>query len=94
MGAAGKVALISFVRFLPPDSALNRGMNPKDEFAVWYTTYKTNQILADLVDLYIRAHTKKGRQPKEYPRPRKKKAYGRGALPIKEFWKWWNKGSD
>ena len=90
MGAAGKVALISFIKFLPPDSALNRDINPKDEFGPWYTTMQTNRILADLFDVFVMANTKKGRQPKEYPRPKKKQSIGKGALPIKDFWTWWN----
>lgn len=90
MGAAGKVALISFINYLPPDSALNREMNPKDEFASWPTTSKTNAILADLFDLVMAANTKKGVKPPQYPRPTKKRTIGRGAVSIDEFWKWWN----
>lgn len=90
MGAAGKVALISFIKHLTPDSALNRDMNPKDEYGAWYTTMQTNKILADLFDAFIASRTKKGRTPKEYPRPKHKKTIGKGAVPIKEFWHWWN----
>ena len=61
MGAAGKVALISFVKYLPPDSALNRDMNPKDEYGVWYETVKTNAILADIFDLLAKVNSKKVR---------------------------------
>ena len=92
MGAAGMVALISFITNLTPDSALNRAMNPKDEFGSWYTTAKTNAILADLFDVFVSANTKKGRKAKEYPRPRKKQGIGKGAIPISEFWDWWNGG--
>lgn len=90
MGAAGKVALISFIQHLPPDSALNQSMNPKDEYGAWLTTMKTNAILADLYDAFISAHTKKGRQIKPYPRPRDKRNLGKGAIPISEFWEWWH----
>ena len=90
MGAAGKVALISFVKYLPPDSALNRDMNPKDEYGVWYETVKTNAILADIFDLLAKVNSKKGRA-KPYPRPVKKQTVGKGAIPISEFWDWWNK---
>lgn len=90
MGAAGIVALVSFVKNLPPDSALNRDMNPKDEFGPWYTAIQTNKILADLFDVFVAANTKKGRKAREYPRPRKRQGYGRGAIPISEFWDWWN----
>ena len=91
MGAAGMVALISFVNYLPPDSALHMEENPDDEVAGWFTTVKTNAILADLFDIFVAANTKKGTQPKEYPRPKKKAKLGRGALPISDFWDWWNK---
>lgn len=91
MGAAGKVALISFIQYLPPDSALNRSMNPKDEFGEWYTTVKTNAILADLYDAYAAVNSKKGRKSKGYPRPKKKQTVGSGAIPVSQFWDWWNK---
>ena len=91
MGAAGKVALISFIRYLPPDSALRLEMDPKDEYAAWYTTLKTNAILADIFDAYVSVHTKKGQKPKQYPRPKERQSIGREAIPISEFWDWWNK---
>lgn len=92
MGAAGKVALISFIKYLPHDSALKREMNPKDEEILeWSTQTKTNAILADIFDAFVAAHTKKGRKAKEYPRPKQKKAIGKGAIPLSEFWDWWNK---
>lgn len=90
MGAAGKVALISFIKFLTPDSALSRDMNPKDEFGIWYTPVQTNKILADLFDAFTAANSRKGHRPKPYPRPSKKQGVGRGAIPVKDFWKWWN----
>lgn len=90
MGAAGMVALISFIQNLPPDSALNRSMNPDDEFGPWYTIMQTNRILADLFDAFVAANTRKGRKAKQYPRPTKKQKIGKGAIPIKDFWNWWN----
>ena len=92
MGAGGITALLSFVENLPPDSALNRSMHPKDEFGVWYTTMKTNAILADLYDIFVAANSKKGHKAKEYPRPKKHQSIGRGAIPIKDFWTWWKRG--
>lgn len=92
MGAAGMVALLSFINYLPPDSALRYSMDPSDEFGEWYTTKKTNVILADLFDVFVAANTKKGRKAKEYPRPKQKKKIGSGAIPISEFWDWWNRG--
>lgn len=92
MGADGKVALISFINYLPMDSALFKAMNPEDEFGEWTTTVKTNAILADFFDAYVAANTRKGRKPLTYPRPRAKKKVGRGAISISEFWDWWNRG--
>lgn len=91
MGAAGIVALISFIENLPIDSALTKSMNPKDEFGAWGSTAKTNAILADTYDLLQAHFTKKGRNIKPYPRPQAKKGIGRDAIPISEFWDWWNK---
>ena len=90
MGAAGKVALISFIKYLPPNTALYQAMNPKDEYGAWYETVKTNAILADLYDVFVAANTKKGRRAKPYPRPQEHKTIGKGAIPISEFWDWWN----
>lgn len=91
MGAAGKVALISFINYLPIDSALRQAENPKDEFGAWYTTAKTNAMLADLLDVIVAAHTKKGHKPKPYPRPREHKGIGKEPIAIKDFWDWWIK---
>lgn len=90
MGAAGVVALISFIKFVPVDSELRRAMNPKDEFGEWNTRMKTNAILADLYDVFVKAHSRKGHKPKEYPRPRDRKGIGRDPIPLSEFWDWWN----
>lgn len=92
MGAAGIAALISFTENLPIDSALYKAMNPKDEFVAWTETAKTNAILADIFDAYVSVHTKKGRQPTLYPRPKQNRAIGKGAIPVSEFWDWWYEG--
>ena len=92
MGAAGKVALLSFINYLPPDSELRKAMDPQNEFGEWNTTMKTNVILADLVDVFVKANTKKGRKAKTYPRPKKRRKIGSGAIPMSEFWDWWNGG--
>lgn len=89
MGAAGMVALLSFINYLPEDSALRFEMDPKSESREWFTTLKTNKILADLFDAFVAANTKKGRKAKEYPRPKKNKHIGKGAIPISQFWDWW-----
>ena len=93
MGAAGKVALVSFLRFLPPDSAYFREVHPRDEMGAWSSTLKTNSILADIFDVIVRANSKKGRKPKPYPRPNARtQGIGNGAIPVGEFDKWWKSG--
>ena len=92
MGAAGMVALLSFVNYLPADSALRSATDPQEEIGEWNTTRKTNMILADLFDVFVSANTKKGRKAKQYPRPKQKKKIGSGAIPIRDFWSWWNGG--
>lgn len=90
MGAAGKVALLSFINYLPPDSALRSETEPDNEAREWLTTFKTNKILADIFDVFVAANTRKGSREAKYPRPKEKKRIGRGAIPISEFWNWWN----
>lgn len=85
------VALISFINYLPPDSALYTEMHPDDEFGIWNTRAKTNAMIADFIDAFVAAHTKKGKKANTYPRPKKKQRIGSGAIPISEFWDWWNK---
>jgi hypothetical protein len=91
MGAAGMVALVSFLENLPIDSALGKKVNPKDESLAWYTTLKTHVILADIFDAFVASRTKKGRKPPVYPRPKQNTGIGKDAIPISEFWDWWNK---
>ena len=92
MGVAGKVALLSFINYLPIDSALRKEMDPQDEVGEWSTVKKTNIILADIFDVFVSANTKKGHKAKQYPRPKQKRKIGSGAIPISEFWDWWNGG--
>ena len=94
MGAAGMVALLSFINYLPMDSQLRQAMDPRDEVGEWSTTKKTNMILADLFDVFVSANTKKGHKAKQYPRPKQKRKIGSDAIPISEFWDWWNGGDD
>ena len=94
MGAAGKVALLSFINYLPMDSQLRQAMDPQDEVGEWSTTKKTNIILADIFDVFVSANTRKGHKAKQYPRPKQKRKIGSDAIPISEFWDWWNGGDD
>lgn len=89
------VALVSFIENLTHDSALAKSIDPKDEFSQWFTTAKTNAILADIYDAFAAVHAKRGRIPKPYPRPQSShgtRTIGKGAIPISEFWDWWNNG--
>ena len=92
MGAAGMVALLSFINYLPMDSRLRSAMDPQDEVGEWSTVKKTNIILADIFDVFVSANTKKGHKAKQYPRPKQKRKIGSDAIPISEFWDWWNGG--
>ena len=92
MGAAGKVALVSFIENLPIDSALGKELNPKDEVIPWYSTLKTNIILADIFDAFVRSRTPKGKKAATYPRPKGNQGIGKDAIPISTFWDWWKKG--
>lgn len=92
MGAAGMVALLSFINYLPEDSRLRSAMDPQDEVGEWSTIKKTNTILADLFDVFVSANTRKGHKAERYPRPTGKRKIGSGAIPISEFWSWWNGG--
>ena len=94
MGAAGMVALLSFINYLPMDSQLRQAMDPQDEVGEWSTVKKTNIILADLFDVFVAANTRRGHKAKQYPRPKQKRKIGSGAIPISEFWDWWNGGDD
>lgn len=94
MGAAGAVALVSFVRHLPRDSATWRESHPSDDSWPWVTAAKTNTILADLFDALVAVNTRKGRRPKPYPRPRAGgRSIGSGAIRVRDFDEWWNSGS-
>lgn len=73
-------SLLSFVTYLPHDSALYRAMNPeKAEEVLWQNTALLPQLVASVVDelrmlqfVYTQAHTKKNirnKRPKPIPRP-------------------------
>ena len=85
-------AFDSFLKKLDMDihSALFRELNP--DIAIWADTAKTNAILADIFDIFVAVHTKKGTKPAEYPRPGNKQTIGKDPVPISKFWDWWDKG--
>lgn len=93
-------SLLSFVNYLPADSAIRRAQEPGIE---WSDGRMVAPVLADLYDaithlqyMYAMAHKGKGakpRKPKPYPRPWVKdkttEHFGKGAIPVSEFEKWW-----
>jgi len=92
-------ALGSFLRFMDPTSATVREIDP--EISAWATTYKTNLMLADVIDylaqlcaIQIKAHGGRPIKPKLYPRPgdskKNQKTFGgkKDAMPPDEMRKW------
>ncbi len=97
-------ALVSFVAYLGPDSALYLAQNPED--GLFYQPWRAQFVLADVFDAlaawatgWATANRKKGSpkpaKPKPYPRPGANdkgvegQRIGRGAIPIKDFDEWW-----
>lgn len=92
-------ALGSFLKYLEPTSATVREIDP--EISAWATTYKTNLMLADVIDylaslkaIIIKAHGGRPSRPKPYPRPgdtkRKSKTFGgkASAMPPDKMREW------
>lgn len=101
MGAAGTVALVSFVKHAGPGTALWRAVNPEDELPGWTERRQTNAMLADIYDALARliavtaAHGtgKKPKRTEPYPRPnakKKTKKVGKGAIAASRFADWWD----
>lgn len=100
-GALSAAALVAFVRYLPPDSALVMECEPD---SAWSTGRYVAQLLALLADevavsnyMYATAHAKGGHRaerPRPIPRPGvsesdRERRVGRGAIPISEFDRWY-----
>ena len=104
MGSDGVIALSHLAANLPSDSATRLKESGYEGIDEWSARFKTNVLLADLYDalaafvhVYVKSKSKKKQKPpKPYPRPwveeKGKKRIGRGAIPIKDFWNWWNDG--
>lgn len=97
-------SLLSFINYLPADSAIRRAQQP--DIAPWLDGQKTAVVLADLYDLvgslaymFASVHHGKGskpKKPKPYPRPWIKdpaRKLGSGAMPVSEFEEWWKGGT-
>lgn len=87
-------ALGSFIKYLPPDSAVVRETHPEE--SAWAATLKTNAILADIYDVLstINANLstigsgKRAKPPKPFPRPGQKDVNTQHigtAVPIAEI---------
>ena len=84
-------------RHLPSDSALVRSMHP--EYDGWS---REQMMLADIYDAIREVQWQvaavlaksRPRDPQPYPRPWDKRSmqYGSGAIPVSEFWDWYNDG--
>lgn len=92
-------AALSFVKYLPPDSALRREM---DVECVWLTDRHNAMLLATISDqlsqlvyLFSRVHGGKPKKPKPIPRPGVKdstKHIGKDPIPIRDFDEWYYGG--
>lgn len=95
-------ALDSFLSNIGLDSALARELKP--DTAAWATTFKTNAILADIIDELAQINSnlvaigsqKPAKKVKPYPRPWRQepadgKKIGSGGLPPAELRKWFKK---
>lgn len=95
-------ALDSFLSNIGLDSALARELKP--DTAAWATTFKTNAILADIMDELAQINSnlvaigsqKPAKKVKPYPRPWRQepadgKKIGSGGLPPAELRKWFKK---
>ena len=100
-GALPWGALLHFVMHLPRNSAFKEELVPVTDEERWRRGDYTATILADLFDAVTHgfaalAAKGSGHSPKRvkpYPRPWNKpkvRHVGKGAIPIKDFERWWN----
>lgn len=92
-------ALLSFVRHLPPDSALMRELDPD---MAWLTGEKVPLLLASICDqlswlqyTIVKANGGKPTKPRPIPRPGVKdnaQTVGSAPIPISEFDEWYYGG--
>lgn len=100
MGAAGTVALCSYIKHLQPTSATWRAVHPEDELPAWTERRQTNTMLADIYDAVakliavtaVHGTGKRAKRTDPYPRPNSKKRRHIGAKPIaaSKFAAWWD----
>lgn len=100
-GALPWGALLHFVSHLPRTSALSQEVSPLTETERWARGDYTAAILADLFDIVAHGFAavlakgtgRSARRVKPYPRPWSKpktRHVGKGAIPIKNFERWWD----
>lgn len=97
-------ALLAFVRNLPPASATCRARSEECmEAGLWCDPAMMPQLMAAMIDelrafewMFARAHgDKRSRRPERIERPGvkpRKVRYGRDAVPVRDFARWWNGG--
>ena len=89
-------ALLSFVKHLPPESALRQEIDPD---AVWLTERHEAMLLAAISDqlaalayMFSKAHGGKPKKPKPIPRPGVSDGsqhIGKDPIPIEDFDSWY-----
>ena len=93
--------LLDFAMNLPQDSATWRSVHP--EHAAFSSPIQQAEIIADIFDavqsfayMFARFCGGKPKQPKPYPRPWRVdgQQIGSGAIPIKDFNKWYYGGGE
>ena len=92
-------ALLSFVMYLSPDSALKQELDGDN---AWLTGMHTDMLLAAIYDqlaafqyVYMRANGGKPKKPKPTPRPGVSdgtQKVGKDPIPIEDFDKWYYGG--
>lgn len=100
-GALPEGALLSFVKHLPPDSALKREMDPDN---LWLSGIHNDMLLAAIHDelaafmhIYLRSHGAKSKRPKPIPRPGVSDGMqhvGSDPIPIGDFDDWYYGGDE
>lgn len=104
-GALSWGALLHFCTHLPRTSALSRELVPLSDAERWTSGEYNASILADIFDvlaqgiatLIAKGSGKSPKRVRPYPRPNRKpkvRHIGKGAIPIRDFWRWWNNGGD
>lgn len=98
-GPPGVVALAHFLAHIGPDSATWAEKAGVDDPA-WASRFRANLIMADAMDALLHINRSvvqqrakhKLKKPRPYPRPFAKEGQhiGKDAIPVRDFWSWWD----